>query len=49
MIKEINRQFILSTNNSSYVFHVTKEGLLEHLHYGGIVDAEAAETDDRTG
>lgn len=46
MIKEINRQFILSTNNSSYVFHVTKEGLLEHLHYGGIVDAEAAETDD---
>ena len=38
MIKEWNGCFELSTKNTTYAFRVRKNGLLEHLYYGGRMD-----------
>lgn len=43
MIKEFNKQFILSTNNTSYAFGVTKIGHLEHYYYGAKIRIEKEE------
>lgn len=34
MIFEENRHFVLNTNDTSYIFSVTEDGLLEHHYYG---------------
>ncbi len=39
MIYEFDKNFILSTKNTSYMFRVNPEGVLEHLHYGGLTSA----------
>ena len=39
MIFEFDKNFILSTKNTSYMFRVNEEGILEHLHYGGPTEA----------
>lgn len=46
MIFEKDKQFILSTKKTSYVFGVNKEGLLEHMHYGAKVSIPREENDD---
>ncbi len=38
MITVKDEVFFLNTQNTSYIFGVTKEGLLEHFHYGKRVD-----------
>lgn len=46
MIFESEKNFILSTKNTSYVFKVNKENVLEHMHYAGPVTLPKAEDDD---
>lgn len=46
MIYVSGYNFILSTQNTSYVFGVNKEGMLEHMHYGAKVSAPESEKDD---
>lgn len=41
MIFSQDKNFVLSTENTSYAFGVTGEGLLEHLHYGARIDVDA--------
>lgn len=46
MIAVRGNTFFLSTDNTSYIFGVTDEGLLEHYHYGKRVDvSDEAVTD----
>lgn len=45
MIKEYNKTFYLSTNNTAYLLRVTEFGHLEHIYYGALIlsdDAAAA-------
>lgn len=46
MIFNKDNQFILSTEKTSYVFCVNKEGMLEHMHYGAKVSAPVNEGED---
>lgn len=46
MIFEAGNRFILNTDNTSYVFGVNKEGVLEHMHYGAKVSLPKREDDD---
>lgn len=45
MIYTNGKSFILSTDNTSYVFQTNTYGLLEHLHYGGLIQNPKAEDD----
>ncbi len=45
MIYTDGNSFILSTDNTSYVFQKSADGLAEHMHYGGLVPAPK-ESDD---
>ena len=40
MIKADGKNFILSTNNTSYAFKVLETGQLEHLYYGSLIDCD---------
>ncbi len=42
MIQADGKLFVLNTNNTSYVFSVLETGQLEHLHYGGHIELEQA-------
>lgn len=46
MIYEFGKNFILSTEKTSYVFGVNREGMLEHMHYGAPVTIPTSEDDD---
>lgn len=46
MIYVNGNQFILSTKNTSYVFQVNAENMLEHMHYGALVPTPEREDDD---
>lgn len=46
MILKSEKNYILSTNNTSYVLGVNNEGVLEHMHYGGLVSPTKTEEDD---
>lgn len=46
MIFESEKNFILSTQNTSYAFKVNKEGVLEHMHYGSPVTVLDTTDDD---
>lgn len=46
MIFESEKNFILSTENTSYAFKVNKEGVLEHMHYGKSVTVPKESGDD---
>mgnify|MGYP003292184412 CR=1 FL=1 len=41
MIEQIRSLFALHTANTTYCFHVTGEGFLQHLHYGKRIDLAA--------
>lgn len=45
MIYASDNKFILSTDNTSYVFMANEEGLLEHLHYGARIDVPDSKAD----
>ena len=40
MIQIKNNVFLLKNENISYMFRVTKDGNLEHLHFGAPVDID---------
>ena len=41
MIKRIGNLFVLSTEKTTYAFHILPSGHLEHLHYGRRIEIEA--------
>jgi len=43
MIRAENGRFILNTSNTSYIFYVNKDNLLEHMHYGGLISMPETE------
>lgn len=45
MITVKDNNFFLSTKDTSYVFKVNDEGMLEHMHYGGLVGSLDREDD----
>lgn len=45
MIYTNGKRFILGTDNSSYVFGVNSENMLEHMHYGAKITAPEKEDD----
>lgn len=46
MIYSNNNNYILSTNNTSYVFSINEEGMPEHLHYGSLISTPKSENND---
>ena len=43
IIKEDTPLFVLETDNTSYLFKVTGNGLLEHLYYGSKITVESSD------
>ena len=46
MIFVSDKNFLLSTDNTTYAFGVNEEGMLEHLHYGGRVSLDGKNASD---